>query len=37
VRPLIGGALAVSPPLTITEGQFEELVAGVRAGLDAAL
>jgi adenosylmethionine-8-amino-7-oxononanoate aminotransferase len=35
VRPLIGGALAVSPPLTITAEQIEELVAGLRAGLDA--
>jgi putrescine---pyruvate transaminase len=35
VRPLIGGAIAVSPPLTITEAQLEELVTGLRAGLDA--
>jgi putrescine---pyruvate transaminase len=35
VRPLVGGAIAVSPPLTITEAQLEELVVGLRAGLDA--
>jgi putrescine---pyruvate transaminase len=35
VRPLIGGALAVSPPLTITGAQLEELMTGLRAGLDA--
>jgi adenosylmethionine-8-amino-7-oxononanoate aminotransferase len=35
VRPLLGGALAVSPPLTIDEEQIEEMVAGLRAGLDA--
>jgi adenosylmethionine-8-amino-7-oxononanoate aminotransferase len=35
VRPLVGGALAVSPPLTIQDSEIEELVAGLRAGLDA--
>jgi putrescine aminotransferase len=35
VRPLLGGALAVSPPLTIDDEQIEEMVAGLRAGLDA--
>ena len=35
VRPLLGGALAVSPPLTIDDEQIEELVSGMRAGLDA--
>ena len=35
VRPLVGGALAVSPPLTIEESQLHEIVAGLRAGLDA--
>jgi adenosylmethionine-8-amino-7-oxononanoate aminotransferase len=35
VRPLVGGALAVSPPLIIEESQLQELVDGVRAGLDA--
>ena len=36
VRPLVGGALAVSPPLTIDDSQIEELVGGLRDGLDAA-
>jgi adenosylmethionine-8-amino-7-oxononanoate aminotransferase len=35
VRPLVGGALAVSPPLTIDESQIDEMVHGLRAGLDA--
>jgi adenosylmethionine-8-amino-7-oxononanoate aminotransferase len=35
IRPLVGGALAVSPPLTISEAQLQELVDGTRAGLDA--
>jgi adenosylmethionine-8-amino-7-oxononanoate aminotransferase len=35
VRPLVGGALAVSPPLTIDDSEIEELVAGLRTGLDA--
>jgi putrescine---pyruvate transaminase len=35
VRPLVGGALAVSPPLIIEESQLQELVDGLRAGLDA--
>ena len=35
VRPLIGGAIAVSPPLTITDAQIDELVTGLRTGLDA--
>jgi adenosylmethionine-8-amino-7-oxononanoate aminotransferase len=35
VRPLVGGALAVSPPLTIDDAEIEELVGGLRAGLDA--
>jgi adenosylmethionine-8-amino-7-oxononanoate aminotransferase len=35
VRPLLGGAIAVSPPLTIEGEQVEELVVGIRAGLDA--
>jgi putrescine---pyruvate transaminase len=35
VRPLVGGALAVSPPLTIDEAQIQEIVDGLRAGLDA--
>ena len=35
VRPLVGGALAVSPPLTLEESQLQEIVDGLRAGLDA--
>jgi adenosylmethionine-8-amino-7-oxononanoate aminotransferase len=35
VRPLVGGALAVSPPLTLEESQLQEIVHGLRAGLDA--
>jgi putrescine---pyruvate transaminase len=35
VRPLVGGALAVSPPLTVDEAQIQEIVDGLRAGLDA--
>ena len=36
VRPLVGGALAVSPPLTIDQSQIREMVDGLRTGLDAA-
>jgi adenosylmethionine-8-amino-7-oxononanoate aminotransferase len=35
VRPLVGGALAVSPPLTIDDSEIQEIVDGLRAGLDA--
>ena len=35
VRPLVGGALAVSPPLTIDDSEIQEAVDGIRAGLDA--
>jgi adenosylmethionine-8-amino-7-oxononanoate aminotransferase len=35
VRPLVGGALAVSPPLTIDDSEIQETVDGIRAGLDA--
>ena len=35
VRPLVGGALAISPPLTIGEDEIQQLVDGLRAGLDA--
>jgi putrescine aminotransferase len=35
VRPLVGGALAVSPPLTLEESQLQEIVDGLRGGLDA--
>ena len=34
-RPLAGGGLQVSPPLTITHDQLEELAGGLRAGLDS--
>jgi len=34
-RALAGGSLQISPPLVITEAQFDELAAGIRAGLDA--
>ena len=37
VRPLVGGALAVSPPLTLEESQLQEIVNGLRAGLDAVV
>jgi putrescine---pyruvate transaminase len=36
VRPLVAGALAVSPPLVIGEEHIAEIAAGFRAGLDAA-
>jgi len=36
VRPLLG-AFAVSPPLICERAQLEELVAGIRAGLDTLL
>jgi putrescine---pyruvate transaminase len=36
IRPLVGGALAISPPLIIEESQIQEIVQGLRAGLDAA-
>ena len=35
VRPLVGGALAVSPPLILEDSQLQEIVDGIRAGLDA--
>ena len=37
VRPLVGGALAVSPPLTIDESEIRKMVEGLRAGLDAVV
>ena len=37
VRPLVGGALAVSPPLILEESQLKEIVDGLRAGLDAVV
>jgi adenosylmethionine-8-amino-7-oxononanoate aminotransferase len=36
VRPLVGGTLAVSPPLVIDEADLAELSGGIRAGLDAS-
>ena len=35
VRPLVGGAVAVSPPLVIDAEGLKELSEGFRAGLDA--
>jgi putrescine aminotransferase len=35
VRPLVGGAIAVSPPLVIDDAALDELASGFRAGLDA--
>jgi adenosylmethionine-8-amino-7-oxononanoate aminotransferase len=37
VRPLVGGALAVSPPLILEESQLQEMMDGIRAGLDAVV
>lgn len=35
VRPLVAGAIAVSPPLVIDDAGLKELTAGFHAGLDA--
>ncbi len=35
VRPLVAGAIAVSPPLVVDDEDLAELGAGFRAGLDA--
>jgi putrescine---pyruvate transaminase len=35
VRPLVGGAMAVSPPLVVDDADLTELAEGFRAGLDA--
>jgi adenosylmethionine-8-amino-7-oxononanoate aminotransferase len=35
VRPLVGGAVAVSPPLIVGDVELGELAEGFRAGLDA--
>jgi putrescine---pyruvate transaminase len=35
VRPLVAGAIAVSPPLVIDDVALDELASGFRAGLDA--
>jgi putrescine aminotransferase len=37
VRPLVGGAIAVSPPLVIDDAALQELATGFRAGLDACI
>ncbi len=37
IRPLVAGALAVSPPLVIDPDGLAEMTEGFRAGLDAAL
>ncbi len=37
VRPLVGGAVAVSPPLVIDRDGLDELSAGLRSGLEASL
>ena len=36
VRPLVGGAIAVSPPLVVGDAELAELAEGFRAGLDDA-
>jgi len=35
VRPLVAGAIAVSPPLVVDDADLAELAGGFRAGLDA--
>ena len=35
IRPLVGGALAVSPPLVIDDEGITEMAEAFRAGLDA--
>jgi putrescine aminotransferase len=35
VRPLVDGAIAVSPPLIVGDAELKELAEGFRAGLDA--
>jgi putrescine aminotransferase len=35
VRPLVGGSIAVSPPLVIDDAALAELASGFLAGLDA--
>jgi adenosylmethionine-8-amino-7-oxononanoate aminotransferase len=35
VRPLVGGTIAVSPPLIVDAADLAELTEGLRAGLDA--
>jgi putrescine---pyruvate transaminase len=36
IRPLVGGALAVSPPLVIEDAEVSMIADAFRAGLDAA-
>jgi adenosylmethionine-8-amino-7-oxononanoate aminotransferase len=33
-RAIGGDALQISPPLTMTDGEFEQMLAGFRRGLD---
>jgi adenosylmethionine-8-amino-7-oxononanoate aminotransferase len=35
IRPLVGGALAVSPPLVIDDEGITEMAEAFQAGLDA--
>jgi adenosylmethionine-8-amino-7-oxononanoate aminotransferase len=35
VRPLVDGAIAVSPPLIFGDAELKELAEGFRTGLDA--
>ena len=35
IRPLVGGAMAVSPPLVVGDAELEELATAFRDGLDA--
>jgi adenosylmethionine-8-amino-7-oxononanoate aminotransferase len=37
VRPLVDGAIAVSPPLIVGASELDELVVGFRAALDASV
>jgi adenosylmethionine-8-amino-7-oxononanoate aminotransferase len=37
IRPLVGGALALSPPLVITAEEIDDLASRLRAGLDACV
>jgi putrescine aminotransferase len=37
VRPLVGGAIALSPPLVIDDPALDELASAFRAGLDACV
>ena len=37
VRPLVGGAIAVSPPLVIGDDEIAEITRAFRTGLDAVV